>query len=181
MLLSARIFSRKDEISVDSQSLNERGEIVSLATLAEKQPESRIFFSHGRSYGEEIDRQLASLKKEHKEEIVSSAYFGRDVELFLRGRGDFLIVTPAVIDQYFLNRANDPNSYALAGNQRYLLGHVLCNDRPESREFIKDLNQALEQLYSDPLFKQAHIQHHSEAFGAEMETIFDAVFLQKSG
>ncbi|MFC4701397.1 transporter substrate-binding domain-containing protein [Glaciecola siphonariae] len=179
MTLSARVFARNDDTFANSPAIDASGEISSIEDFISTVPNSRILYSRLRSYGTLIDEQIAALDNDNREAIFSPTYFGKDIELFLRGRGDLLVASPVTIDRYFPDRETELLSYSVKGNPPYMVGHFLCNDRPESRRFLEELNQTLLAIYPTQAFKDSHLNNHSAQFQEEVSRYFDRVYLQE--
>jgi hypothetical protein len=50
-------------------------------------------------------------------------------------------------------------SYPIAGSPQVVAGHLMCNNTPDSRKFIRQVNDALLALYADQAFIAAHTRY----------------------
>jgi uncharacterized protein (TIGR02285 family) len=167
---SSRVYTRHtpDEIKV---VLNKRGEIVSLDTLSKYLDDFILFHTAHRSYGNFMDEQIRALDKKYRSEIVSSHSFNSEVELFLAKRSSFLVSTPIVLHRAFPDVLVDYSHYRIQGSPSFSLGHIMCNDTKQTRAFLEEFNQALEQLHQSGRYTQIQIEGYPSTLHSEMNDL----------
>jgi ABC-type amino acid transport substrate-binding protein len=176
---SSRIFTRRTATSI-SDVLNDDGEIRSLVELANHVDDFLLFHTRNRSYGSFMDQQISSLDPKFRQEIVSSTSFAAEVKLFLASRSSYLVATPILLHRAYPNVLKEFENYRLENSPSYSLGHVMCNDTPQSREFIKEFNTALEIMHANGVFKQIQLDAYPLSLHAEMNDLLDESGLRNS-
>jgi ABC-type amino acid transport substrate-binding protein len=176
---SSRIFTRRKATSI-SDVLNDHGEIRSLAELANHVDDFLLFHTRNRSYGNFMDQQISSLAHKFRQEIVSSTSFAAEVKLFLASRSSYLVATPILLHRAYPDVLKEFENYRLENSPSYSLGHIMCNDTPESREFIKEFNTALEIMHANGVYTQIQLDAYPLSLHAEMNDLLDESGLRKS-
>jgi uncharacterized protein (TIGR02285 family) len=129
-----------------------------------------------RSYGFEIDAELAKLpaaNKYVKEGIESEDRMAR---MLFSNRVDLLLEYQTVMDIFLSTYLTDDKlqSYYVSGAQRYVYSHLACKKTQNSSKLISEVNQLLRNLYKEPVYYQSHVQFIS----ANLHDNFDAMFTE---
>lgn len=161
-----KLFFRTDIASLNGFADNN----VSLRKLLLLNPQLKVGIDAERSYSAQIDQLLQSLPDSRK-----SYRHGRESEatmlnMLLSGRFDLLIEYDSVV------RANMPDemekgvlsSVWFSEAPTVVTGHIACNKRPQSYQVIKQINNALSELYHS----EAYIKLHQQYLSADEQNVF---------
>ncbi|GGF79091.1 hypothetical protein GCM10011338_34310 [Alteromonas lipolytica] len=149
---------------VDRTLLNADGEITHLGSLFDFYRGRKLILLKGRSYGELLDEQIRALPDAVKYFRSGNDMYTEDIAMLEKARGDYILSLPYnVFKTQHKDKHGEFLSYPIAGNTRYNAGHVMCNDTPETRDFINQVNTALKEVYATPEFEQAHTDYTDPA------------------
>jgi uncharacterized protein (TIGR02285 family) len=114
---------------------------VNLNRLFNRRPDAQLLISSQISYGDILDKQIASLADKNKMTRESSEHDTGILDMFSLGRAEFALLYP---QQVFTFKSNlEVQSYELESIAPYALGHLMCTNTLESIEFIDRVNERL--------------------------------------
>lgn len=143
-----------------SPFLNAQGQLTDLTALLEAHPRTTLLTEAQRSYGDYLDVQLSHINKAQLIQRPGGDSYKATVTMFERGRASFILTYPTTIQRYASQLTlNQVHSLEIANNPPFVLGHIACSDTPESRQFLKTVNEALSQLYRQERFLALHLRY----------------------
>ncbi|MEI5637683.1 MULTISPECIES: hypothetical protein [unclassified Pseudoalteromonas] len=137
--------------------LNEDGEIISLEKLFQAYPDKLLVISDTISYGVFYDQALAALDSKNKTFRGGSSYYETTHRMFESRRVDFILAFPVEVLRYGKNNQAMYQAYTVAGAPKSSIGHLMCNKHSHSEAFLRSINVALNKLYQQPEFLNAHL------------------------
>lgn len=173
LTLSIRLFSKVDIAASHPQIFNEKGQLTSLQALAKVNDKFKILYRAKQSYGETLDHQLLDLPPWNKINFPSSESFEKPVTLFLSNRSDFLLTAPVILSRSFPQQSTSLFSYEIEGQPPYFTGHLMCNDFPETREYLAEFDEKVLELYDSGKFKELLVRSHENQFSHEIGKFVD--------
>lgn len=138
--------------------MSEFTEGVEISKLVQRYPKTQIGLSSGRSYGAIVDDVIKDSS------IAPYVYWrnGQDkttgvINMFMKHRFNVIIEYPVVINKYLQdqNITDSVGMLPIANTLPYVTGYIACSKNPLGQMAIVKINQALEQLKSDPAFYSA--------------------------
>lgn len=179
-LLTHRLYTLKRNIPLVSTVLNDNGEVISLAELFRQYPDKQVILLKDRSYGTELDNQIATLPESNVYWRWGTDQYNDDVKMLLHKRADFVLTFPASVDS--LNEQpssnediNDLVGYQIAGSPLFTSGHIMCNNTAPTRAFISATDNILLTLYNDPVYRTALLEGKSPQRAAILNQVLDSI------
>ncbi len=147
---------------------------MTLPKLFEFFPDKILGLSLGRSYGKNVDKQIAHLSE--KNVFIRIGQNGIDSlkQMLIKKRVDFIIEYPA--DMKIELNGESLGFSELANNNAYILGYIACSKTEKGHQMVKDINQALSSLYALEAFYHAHTLYIEESYIASFKNYFNKVF-----
>ncbi|MCO7187014.1 MULTISPECIES: hypothetical protein [unclassified Pseudoalteromonas] len=143
-----------------SPFLNAQGQLTDLNALLKAHPRTTLLTEAQRSYGDYLDVQLSRISKTQLIRRPGGDSYKATVTMFERGRASFILTYPTTIQRYASQLTlNQLHSLEVANNPPFVLGHIACSDTPESRQFLKTVNEALSHLYQQEDFLALHLRY----------------------
>lgn len=158
--------------------INEKSQLSSLPALFKALPNNVLGLSGGRSYGERFDRQIALVNKRNMFVRGGDHRFSSMVKMLNTNRINYLIEYPTEI-KHMVGLIDQPQllrSVGLADVSRYNIGYISCSKTALNRQYIKDVNKTLRQLYWSDEFYQAHARHINKVDLPSFDRHFEEVF-----
>ncbi|WP_194866856.1 hypothetical protein [Pseudoalteromonas sp. PPB1] len=144
--------------------LNEQGQLTDLIALLKAHPRTTLLTEAQRSYGDYLDTQLARVDKAQLIRRPGGDSYKATITMFERGRVSFILTYPTTIQRYASKLTLEQvHSIEIANNPSFVLGHIACSDTPETREFLKVVNVALQHLYQTSRFYDLHLRYLPES------------------
>ena len=172
--LSHRLYQRASLGPLDSSLLNDKGEVKSLIDIFRAHPGRKLIVLGNRSYGEFLDTLIRRLPGALIYSRRGNNQFREDILMLSRGHGEYILSLPYNHTNEYIRSVSEPLlSYPLAGNMPYQTGHVMCNNTPATRAFIKRVNSVLPDVYESEAFRQAHLNYVDAASREETIRILD--------
>ncbi|MCF6442820.1 hypothetical protein L1077_25690 [Pseudoalteromonas luteoviolacea] len=154
-----KLYSHHDLSKATDGLLNAEGEITSLPALFDAYDKSAIVIAENFSYGDFLDKQLASISAGNLILRGGEDHYQTVYRMFISNRVDFLLNYPAEFHRYSNNVDLPIRSYHIAGSPKVIIGHFMCNKTPTSKQFIATVNKILLNSYSGDAFLQAHLDY----------------------
>ena len=143
--------------------LNENGEVVSIHKALNAFNASAIVLPETYSYGERVDNDLSNIDESQIIALSNPTFFSRFIKIISAGKADFALIFPASLNRSFDDtQPVEMRSYAIANNPKFVSGHVICGKTPEALAFIEKVNAAIKNIYTKPIFIEAHSKYLSE-------------------
>jgi uncharacterized protein (TIGR02285 family) len=137
--------------------LNESGEVKSVKQLLNYYRDDHLLTTTNISYGSFLDEEVAKVSETQKITIQGFSTQGVHAKMLAKGRARFTISTPLEIYNYAAeDKGFEYFAYSIAGAPKIIKSRIMCNDTPRSRLFLNEVNEALRELYSEPVFRNAH-------------------------
>lgn len=156
LYLGQQLYYNNDLISIPEKLLNNKGQIKSLPALFDHFTDKHLYVGSTDSYGEFLDQQIKKLNSKNKYvQPMTVEHFETKFRMFQNGRVSFILAYPSEIHELFPNEDFMP-SYSIAGNEGFIVGHIMCSKNEGGRQAIKKLNTAINSLYHS----DAHISGH---------------------
>lgn len=178
--LDFRLYYRGDVKAdfIPKNALNKENKLISLAALFKAKPHHTLAIDNGRSLGQFLDKQVAKLSADNlvvRNSVESTASL---IKMLLKNRIDYIIDYPTAVNAVVnkLPTATALNSLKIANSPGYILGYVACHKGGIGQKAIKDVNNALQKLYQDVIFYQAHTRYLESRDIADFNRIYQAVF-----
>jgi len=139
----------------------------------------KLGFAAGRSYGDQLDRQLQNAANQRN--LFSRTgpdNAGGLLQMFSRGRIDLLIEYPNVVEHYLQQLPAPPAvlSFALEESPAILPGHIICSDTPQGRALLSSLDQAISILSKQRVYLDAHLRWFSADLHAELTRLYNTTY-----
>jgi uncharacterized protein (TIGR02285 family) len=155
LYLGQQLYRLAQSSPLNSKVLNNREEVIDLASLFYHYPNQVLATASGTSYGIKLDKQIAALNPDN---VFIRSGGKRAVSLakmLLRKRIDYIIYYPQEINEI---KQSDIKleSYTIAGSPLYFLGHVACSKSKAGKQIITHIDDILKQAYRTKEFYQAH-------------------------
>lgn len=173
LTLSPRLFSKEDIAVSHPQIFNKQKRLINLNELKQVNPRFKLLYSSSKSYDDDLNAQLKAITPKNIGGIASSHTFETVAELFFGNRAEFLLSAPVALLRSFYEESQSLYSYEIQGQQPYFVGHLMCNDFPETREYIKSFDQHLLKLYQNGTFKDLLVKSHQPSFGHQIAKFVD--------
>ena len=173
LTLSYRLFSKTDIAHSHPQLFNRDGHLIHLNKLTDVNPNFRILQFSKQSYGDVLDTQLNSIHPINKVSISSTETFEKTSDLFLKNRADFLLTAPVIFIRSYPQQIKSLHSYIVEGQQPYFVGYLMCNDFPETRQYLSDFNRQLFKFYQRGEFKALLMKSHTQTFSHQVGNFVD--------
>jgi uncharacterized protein (TIGR02285 family) len=140
--------------------LNQQGEITSIHTFLNSQPNSTLLKPNTYTYGPRIDSDIAKVNKRQIIPIANESFYHSFIKMFTSKRTDYAIIYPISLYAAFGNEIPiKVRSYPIADNPKYVTGHFLCSDTEQGRQLIESVNLAMKKLYPNPEYILAHTRY----------------------
>ena len=161
-----------------NEAFNEASGLIVLADIFKQLPKTVLGVSGGRSFGENLDQQIAVISKNNLFVRGGEHRFLSLVKMLNDNKFDFLLEFPTEIKHvvHVIDQPDKLRSSKIAGIERFVKGFLACSKTEQNSRFIEDVNRALEQLYQSENFYQAHARYIDKVdladFTAEFEVLF---------
>ncbi|NOU50390.1 hypothetical protein HG263_07525 [Pseudoalteromonas sp. JBTF-M23] len=156
--LSHRLYQHIQSPPLSAELLNEAGEISALADVFYKYKSTMIVLAPSMSYGDYLDTQIRNIPDSNKVLRDGTNHYDMNFQMFRRHRADFYLGFPAAIFRHLQKESAELRAYDIAGAPKYIIGHWMCNDNPQSRAFLKEFDKAVKQVYQMADFYHAHLR-----------------------
>jgi uncharacterized protein (TIGR02285 family) len=153
--------------------------VLQMQRLLNSHQRFKLGFAAGRSYGDQLDRQLQNAANQRN--LFSRAgpdNAGGLLQMFSRGRIDLLIEYPNVVEHYLQQLPAPPAvlSFALKESPAILPGHIICSDTPQGRALLSSLDQAISTLSKQRVYLDAHLRWFSADLHAELTRLYNTAY-----
>jgi len=177
-LLTHHLYTLKHNAPLVSAVLNNNGEVSSLAELFRQNPDKHIILLKDRSYGAELDNQIAALPDSAVYWRWGTNQYNDDVKMLVRERAAFVLTFPASVD-HLTAPTGEGNSelvgYRIAGSPLFKSGHIMCNDTPQTQAFISAADNSLRSLYYEPAYRSALLKGKSRQRAATLDQVLGII------
>jgi len=178
-----RLYYVEDKIDIThkipKQLINKQGQLISLTTLFETLPNSKLAIGQSRSYGKFLDKEVNTLSQDNVYVRSGENHIQAIIQMLSQKRIDFLIEFPTEFNA--VSKKIEKNlqfkSIEIANSPRYILGHLVCNKSPKNSLFINEINKLLLALYQTDTFYQAHIKYLDHSDVGKFRQYYQEVFL----
>lgn len=177
IFLSQKLYRKKSIVPLPQSVFNEKGEIISLATLFDHFPHQLLTLSAGNSYGEVIDMQAKQLKEENLFLRAGSLPLQSVSMMLFKKRTDYAIFYPDDMDKLLKQSNEQVESYKLQGTPSYIKGYVGCAKTDIGKQAIKEINNILLKAYKTPAFLEAHTKWVPPSDRPLLKQYFKEVFI----
>ncbi len=159
--------------------LNKQNQVISLSALFNALPAKKLGLYQSRSYGEGLDKDIASLPQKNIYIRAGDNHVKATVHMLMQNRIDFLIEFPTEFNTASnqLKESINFKSIEIANSPRFILGHLACNKTEKSKLFINEINKLLLALYQTDDFYQAHIKYLDHSDIDKFRQYYQEVFL----
>ncbi len=163
---------------IPSNIINQDNKLISLAALFNANPNHTLAIDNGRSLGQFLDKQIHQLNERNLVIRNSDESTTSLIKMLLKNRIDYIIDYPtavhAVLDKLSIKASL--NSLKIANSPGYILGYVACHKGEAGQKVIKNVNKALQKLYRNVNFYQAHTRYLESTDIAEFNQVYQTVF-----
>lgn len=157
---SQKFYQLADLPAITEPYLNQQGEISSIHTFLNSQPNSTLLIPETYSFGSIVDSDIAKVTKQQIIPISNDSFYHSFLKMFASKRTDYAIIYPLTFFTAFGDEMPiKVRSYPIANNPKYVTGHFLCSDTEQGRKLIESVNHTIKTLYSDPEFILAHTRY----------------------
>lgn len=157
---SQKFYQLADLPPITEPYLNQQGEITSIHTFLNSQPNSTILIPKTYTYGPRIDTDIAKVNERQIIPIANESFYHSFMKMFASKRTEYAIIYPISLYANFGDEIPiKVRSYPIANNPKYVTGHFLCSDTEQSRQLIESVNHAMKKLYSNPEYILAHTRY----------------------
>lgn len=157
------LYQQLDMPALDSNTLNNDGHVKSLQDIAIHYSQSKLLHIPSYSYGDLLDKQINALPESSKASWAGISPHNRMSNLFFAKRADFALMFPAEVASYIAVMPNSQyRKYRIAGVNYATKGYMMCNKHKDSYAYIAKVNEALQALYQEPEYLEAHLAAYSE-------------------
>jgi uncharacterized protein (TIGR02285 family) len=178
--LDFRLYYRADVKPdfIASNIINKENKLISLAALFNANPNHTLAIDNGRSLGQFLDQQIQQLSERNLVIRNSDESTTSLIKMLLKNRIDYIIDYPTSVHAVLNKLAikTSLNSLKIANSPGYILGYVACHKGDIGQKAIKDVNKALQKLYRNVNFYQAHTRYLASRDIADFNQIYQAVF-----
>ena len=179
LYLGQRLYSLGSANKLPPAVLDEEGRLHSLNALFKHYPRKMLAINQGRSFGEKIDAQITKLPAKNRILLGGSQANDAIFQMLIRKRIDYQLEYPAYMKS--LIRANKQpvklQVHEINGLQPYIIGYVNCPKSEQGKQVIEAVNWALQRLYQNQAFHQAHIRYIDPIDRVAFDRYFAKVFL----
>jgi uncharacterized protein (TIGR02285 family) len=165
-LSSIRLYQNAKREPLKKAYLNEESEVKSLSDLLNDSTQGTLLVEKDFSYGDLLDKQIqANLGNKKTVSFVAVGHSKVSV-LFFAERTSLALMYPGEVAEYL---AGNPESegtyraYKIQGLESELDGHVMCNNHPDSTEYIERVNKAMKAIYQTDAYYQAHLRYNEKS------------------
>jgi uncharacterized protein (TIGR02285 family) len=151
-----------DEFSKLPESLiNNQEQLSSLPALLKLSPGALIATVKGRSYGTFIDKQLSLLDKGSIYARSAEEPYRSLESMLIKNRINYLIEFPSEMSKFEAKYNVDGllRSIEIEGDNRYLVGHIVCSKSIMGKQVISAVNKRLREIYNTKDHIKAHLRH----------------------
>lgn len=157
--VSYRLYQHASQPEIAATFLDEEGAVRNLAGML-RQSKSQLLVPRHFSYGNVVDAEIQHIRPHQRVDVDGVDYFQQLIGMFAARRADYVIVYPTAVHTHFGGDWPMPvRSYAIAGTPAVTTGHIMCSDTPSNRQWLQRVDAALDALYNDPKFLQAHLKY----------------------
>ncbi|MDP2562793.1 hypothetical protein [Psychrobium sp. 1_MG-2023] len=149
-------------------------EPVDLINLFHQHPQRTMVISDQFSYGDALDRLIRQLPKKNLVNRDGTNHAPGLLEMFFQKRVDYALLNPNELYGHYLEL--NKQSYEIKGIPPFILGHIMCNNRPQTRSFIDNINIKIQQLIDSGVLYQLHIKHLPKSQHAIFQRYYQRVF-----
>ena len=180
LYLDLHIYYKKESghPALPQAAINEKNQLVSLASLFTGKNAYTLGVDNGRSFGDFLDKQIAALDS-HNLIIRKGGQRSTSLaNMLIKNRIDFVLDYPISMKNALKNHPEsvELTSLEVAGNQQYIVGYVACNKGDIGKKVIEDINAALRKLYHQYSFYQAHIRYLDKADIADFNRAYNVIY-----
>lgn len=175
LFIGLRLYSSKE---ISPTLLNSAHELATINSLFSLQQDNILLVSRGRSYGDFLDQQIASIPAKNVYLLSGQSYIKAAFEMLAHNRVDYIIEYPAEVT-IMLRKYPKPlqlKSVGISGANDYVIGYLACNKSAIGEKFIEYVNTQLKDMYHSEAFYQAHARHLTPADIPVFNTYFNQVF-----
>lgn len=124
---------------------------VDITQLLQENADKKLTVTQGRSYTELLDNQLLRLHPSKIDYQLGNA--DSYLDAFNSNQNSLAIEFPSTISYSAkLPKKSALFSYPLKGANSYTLGHIMCKNTEENKQFIESINSTLTSLYHSEYF-----------------------------
>lgn len=148
---------------------------INLIELFSEYPERRLIVSNQHSYGENLDKRIASLDDKYK--IVRSGAIHNSrgvVKMFVERRGDYALFQPSELYEKEFNIST--TSFPLEGVKPYILSHIMCSKTKETSQFIAEVNDRLVLKKNRDALLNIHLKYNVTSESQNIRVFFEKEF-----
>jgi uncharacterized protein (TIGR02285 family) len=178
--LDFRLYYRGDVIPdfIPSNIINKDNKLTSLAALFNANPNHTLAIDNGRSLGQFLDKQIHQLSERNLVIRNSDESTSSLIKMLLKNRINYILDYPTAVHAVLNKLAIKTrlNSLKIANSPGYILGYVACHKGEIGQKAIKNVNKALQKLYRNVNFYQAHIRYLASRDIADFNQVYQAVF-----
>jgi len=178
--LSLKLYYKKQAKTkmLPQNYLDDNKHLKSLAILFTGKSTYTLGVNEGRSFGVFLDAQIAALDDHNlviRAGIESTTSL---VKMLLKDRIDYTIEYPVNVHKVLKETNPDIalESIKIAGSPNYIVGHVACSKGAVGEQIIREINTALQSLYRNIDFYQAHIRYLDKSDIAEFNQAYRETF-----
>ena len=144
---------------------------VSLIDLFNNRPNSHLLISNQISYGEELDKLLATIPNENKLVRQGIDHDYGMISMFSKGRSEFALLYPQDVFDYPTNIKS--RSYEIASIPPFVTGRLMCSKNEKMEKFIDKVNRQLRKVIESNALFEAHLPFVSKQELAVFTNYFD--------
>ena len=157
------LYQQQDMPALDSKILNSDGHVKSLQEIATHYPQAKLLHIPSYSYGNILDKQINALPESSKASWAGISPHNRMSNLFFAQRAEFALMFPAEVASYLaVKPTSEYRKYRIEGVNYATKGYMMCNRHKDSYTYIAKVNEALQALYEQPEYLDAHLAAYSE-------------------
>lgn len=149
-----RLYHKSSEALLPSSLLDESGSVKSLVDLFAVQLNKNILLVKDIEYPAMLQRQIDILDPAQVLFLKNSELNGGNVQLIERDRANYIVDYPQVVNDWYAKKGfeNTLRSYAIAGMEPLVAGHLMCNASALESGFLSAINASILKLYRDGSF-----------------------------
>jgi uncharacterized protein (TIGR02285 family) len=177
--LTHKLYRFNQDTPLQPPQLNKQGELISIKTLFDSQPNQYIGLVDGVSFGRYLDSKIAQLS-------INNVYYRGGTHrvsalesMLYAGRVDYLLALPVDMNPS-LEQQNQLEQYNVAGAPPFVVAHFSCSKTKLGKQVINDINQRLLEIYKKEKFDEINGPWYSNKDLEEIQTYLQKHYLDNT-